>query len=71
LLTSDLNFSYLEYVHELRGVLNLYLEEEILLSRRDVVVLALFPLLPGVLLLGAVAAAMVAAFPGKLPKVEK
>ena len=48
----------LEHVLELRSVLDLYLQEQDPLLTRDVVVLALLPLLPGVLLLGAAAAAV-------------
>src|SRR5215213_4591661 len=58
LVTSDLDAPHLQHVHKLRGVLDLHLEEQNRHPRRDVVVLALLPLLPGVLFLGAVAAAV-------------
>src|SRR5215210_6473857 len=57
-MASDLDAPHLEHVHEFRGVLDLYFEEQNRHPWRDVVVLALLPLLPGVLLLGAVAAAV-------------
>src|ERR671910_1678351 len=58
LVPAYLHAPYLEHVLELRSVLDLYLQEQNLLLLRDVVVLALLPLLPRVLLLGAVAAAV-------------
>src|SRR5215212_11314874 len=58
LVAADLNALHLQHVLELRGVFHLYLEEEDRLACRDVVVLPLLLLLAGVLLLGAVAAAV-------------
>src|SRR5215204_1786841 len=58
LVAADLHALHLQHVLELRGIFYLYLEEEDRLACRDVVVLALLLLLAGVLLLGAVAAAV-------------
>jgi hypothetical protein len=54
----DLHAPDLQHVLELRGVLDLHLQEQDRLVGRDVVVLALLPLLAGVLLLRALAAAV-------------
>src|SRR5215210_8109467 len=55
LVPADLHAPDLKHVLELRGVLDVDLEEEDLIAGRDVVVLALLSLFAGVLLLGALA----------------
>jgi hypothetical protein len=58
LVGADLHAPDLQHVLELRGVLDLHLQEQDRLVGRDVVVLALLPLLAGVLLLRALAASV-------------
>jgi hypothetical protein len=66
LVAADLHSPGLQHVLELRGVLDLDLLDEDRLAGRDVVVLAPLPLLAGVLLLRATAAAVVNDRPGRL-----